>query len=244
MAGPPRLIFLGMLGAPGRYDPVIFDHLPGGDDELLWMRLLLKKLGLLDRVDYRGVKVSHGETPPQPEACDGVIVGGSFHSVNERLAWQMATVEWLRRYRAVGRPLLGICGGHQLVCSAFGETVVPLENGAMAGTFPVRPTEQGRAHALFAGMGPAPAFHFGNGECVARPPEGATVLAARTEDPVCALDHGGNWLTVQFHPEAETETFSGYWAKHKPENIANYRAVPEAQRLIANFVLNTGFVPR
>ena len=90
MAAQPTLVFLGMLGQPGRYDPAIFAHLPGRDDELLWMRVLLKKLGVLDRVVYRGIKVSHGEMPPDPASCDGVIVGGSFHSVSERLSWQMA----------------------------------------------------------------------------------------------------------------------------------------------------------
>ncbi len=244
MAGQPNLVFLGMLGAPGRYDPAIFEHLPGGDDEILWMQLLLKGLGLLDRVFYRGVKVSHGETPPAPEGCDGVVVGGSFHSVGENLAWQMATREWLRAYRATGRPLLAICGGHQLVCSMFGVAVERLETGAMAGTFPVRLTDRGRAHALFAGLGAAPAFHFGNGEHVTRAPDGAVVLASRSEDPFCALDHGGNWTSVQFHPEAEVDTFSGYWAKHKPEYIANYCDVPDAKRIVANFVLNTGVIPR
>jgi len=244
MAGQPTLVFLGMLGAPGRYDPGIFAHMPGDDDELTWMRLLLKKMGLDDRVSYCGVKVSHGETPPDPADCDGVIVGGSFHSVNERLSWQMATVEWLRRYRATGRPLLGICGGHQLVCTLLGGTVEPMATGTMAGTFPVRLTDRGRTHALFAGLGQAPAFHFGNGEHVVRPPVGATVLADRTEDPACALDHGAGWMTVQFHPEAETDTFKGYWEQHKPANIDNYRPVPDAQRLIANFVLNTGVLKR
>lgn len=244
MAGPPTLVFIGMLGAPGRYDPAIFEHMPGGDDELLWMQLLLKKLGLLDRVAYRGVRVCYGEPLPDPGACDGVILGGSFHSVNERLAWQEGAVEWLRRYRSTGRPLLGICGGHQLVCTMSGATVAPLEAGTMAGTFPVRLTERGRDHYLFAGLGDAPAFHFGNGEHVKRAPDGAVALASRTEDAVCALDHGGHWLTVQFHPEADADTFSGYWAAVKPEHIRNYREVPEAQRLIANFVLNSGILPR
>ena len=37
---------------------------------------------------------------------------------------------------------------------------------------------------------------------VARPPAGAEVLAALPGSTCLALDHGGGWLSVQFHPEA------------------------------------------
>ena len=63
-------------------------------------------------------------------------------------------------------------------------------------------TATGREHFLFAGCEDAPEYHFANSEYVTAPPVGAVVLATREELPAAALDHGGNWYSVQFHPEA------------------------------------------
>ncbi|MCR9221566.1 MAG: type 1 glutamine amidotransferase [Alphaproteobacteria bacterium] len=247
MTAPPiRLVFLGQLGAPGRYAPDLFAEEPGGDDEVHWFRLTLERAGLADRVAYEGRRICRGAPLPPAEgadAPDAVVIGGSFHSVHDDLPWQRALVAWLRRLRARadgGPPVFGICGGHQIMARALGAPVERLPDGEMAATLPVELTEAGRTHYLFDGLGDPPSFHFGNEEHVAHPPDGATVLAVRPELPAAALDFGGGWLSVQFHPEAEAESFARGWRHTHPEYMVNYRPVPQTPRIFRNFLEGTG----
>lgn len=238
----PRVFFLGMLGEPGAYPPSVFAERPGGDDECLWMRLLLRDAGLLDRIVYRGVRISRGEPLPAPGEADAFILGGSFHSVNDGLPWQRALADWLGGVRGAGRPLFGICGGHQMMCHVQGCPVERFDAGPLAGTYPVTLTRQGREHLLFRGFEPTPRFQFGNSEHVPVPPEGAVILASRTENPVCALDHGGQWYSVQFHPELGPEVFMDYFRHNQPDYVGNYQPAPEALGVIRNFLTGTGVV--
>ncbi|HER20343.1 MAG TPA: type 1 glutamine amidotransferase [Chromatiales bacterium] len=237
-----RVLFVSMIGEPGRYDPAIYADIPGGDDEVHWVLLQLRELGLADRVDYRGVRICRGEALPAPGEADAVILGGSYHSVHDDLDWQRRTRDWLERYRGVGGPLLGICGGHQMVCEIDGATVEPLASGVMAGTMPVTLTDAGRAHFLFSGCREEPVFHWANEERVARPPDGALVLATRPEIPCAALDHGGGWYSVQFHPEATHRSMAVSWRPQHPEYAENYRPAPQGGRLMENFLKGTGIV--
>ena len=242
MLASPKVVFLGMLGQPGAYPPSIFSDRPGGDDEILWMRLLLREIGLLDRIDFQGIRVSHGEPLPAGDAADGFILGGSFHSVNDGLSWQQSLAEWLKMVRSSGKPLLGICGGHQMMCHVQGCPVETFPAAPLAGTYPVTLTEAGRRHPLFHGFGPVPRFQFGNSEHVPSPPTGATVLAGRIENPVCALDHGGGWYSVQFHPELGHEVFVDYWRQSEPDYVGNYQPAPEASGVVRNFLVGTEVV--
>lgn len=237
-----RVLFVSMIGQPGRYDPSIYDGIPGGDNEVHWVFLRLRDLGLAGRIAYRGVFVCRGEALPGPDEADAVILGGSYHSVHDDLGWQRATRDWLRRYRATGRPLLAICGGQQMVCAMDGAAVEPVPSGVMAGTMPVTLTLAGRAHFLFAGYGAAPGFHWANEERVARPPAGAEVLATRPEVPCAALDHGGGWYSVQFHPEATHESMAVSWRPQHPEYGENYRPAPDGYLLLRNFLEGTRIV--
>jgi recombination protein RecR len=176
------------------------------------------------------------------DEADAVILGGSYHSVHDDLAWQHATRDWLREYRSVGGPLLGICGGHQMIADIEGAPVDYVAGGEMAGTMPVRLTAAGRAHFLFAGYPSEPEFHFANEEHVTALPAGATILATRPELPCAALDHGGNWLSTQFHPEATAESLATSWRPTRPEFIKNYRPLKNGNLILKNFLEGTGVV--
>ena len=238
-----RVLFVSMIGQPGRYDPAVYEDQPGGDNEVHWVFLRLRDLGLADRIAYSGVFVCRGEALPDPDAADAVILGGSYHSVHDDLDWQHATRRWLKDYRGTGRPLLAICGGHQMVSEIEGAPVRPLAGGArLAGTLPVRLTASGRDHLLFAGYGATPEFHFANEEHVAAPPAGAAVLAIGDGLPCAALDHGGFWYSVQFHPEATAESLAVSWRRTHPEFAGNYRTLADGNLLLGNFLAGTGIV--
>jgi GMP synthase-like glutamine amidotransferase len=238
-----RVLFVSMIGQPGRYDPAVYEDQPGGDNEVHWVFLQLRGLGLADRIEYHGVFVCRGEALPEPDEADAVILGGSYHSVHDNLDWQHATRDWLQHYRGSGRPLLGICGGHQMVAALEGAPVAPIAGGAkLAGTLPVRLTEAGRGHFLFAGYGDEPEFHFANEEHVAASPKDAILLATRDELPCAALDHGGHWYSIQFHPEATAESMQVSWRPTHPEIAANYRPLQNGSRLLRNFLEGTGIL--
>ena len=226
-----------MIGEPGRYDPAIFADQPGGDDEIHWFRACLEGLNLTARIDLHGVRACRDESLPPPGRWDAAILGGSFHSVHESRPWQRMIVDWLRAYRAHGRPLLAICGGHQLVAHMDGAPVAPLNGAPAAGSVPVRLTDAGQKHFLFDGYGDAPVFHFANSEHVGSAPAGARILATADRMPCAVLDHGGGWYGVQFHPEATHDLLAATWRSESPPVAPAYRPIPEATRLIGNFLV-------
>lgn len=242
MTRRPTVLFISQLGVEDAYDPRIFCRLPGGNDETVWMRLCLTSLGLDERIEYRGVRVHCGETLPEVTGIDAVVLGGCIASVHDGLDWQARTKDFLRAWRGTGRPWFGICGGHQLASVLEGGTVEVNPHGVTAGSYPVARTAAGERHFLFDGFAPEAAFHFSNGDRVAVPPPGATVLATRPGLPAAALDHGGHWYSVQFHPEATADLFGVVWATRDPAKVANFRPLPFTERMLLNFLTGTGVV--
>ena len=185
-----------------------------------------------------------GEALPDPAEADAVILGGSIDSVHDGPEWQHRTRDFLRAWRATGKPWLGICGGHQMGSQLEGGVVEVNPHGSTAGSYPLTRSAAGAGHFLFDGFAPDQAFHFSNYDRVAVPPPGATVLASRPGLPAAALDHGGNWYSVQFHPEATGDLFSTVYARRDPAKVANYRPLPFTERLLLNFLTGTGVLPR
>jgi len=241
----PSLLFVSMIGEPGRYDPAIFADVEGGDDEVFWFRSMLRKNGLLDAISFTGVHVTRGEALPKAEGFDAIIVGGSYHSVHDNRPWQGMLKDWLNGPRARQTPVLGICGGHQLMATMDGADVDTISGGPMASTQGISLTDAGRAHFLFDGLPDSPAFHFGNYECVKNPPADYTVLAADDRMPAMALDHGGNWFSVQFHPEADDKAFAASWGDEEEGDFSDkYVPTPDAPRIFWNFLTGTGVLKK
>ena len=231
-----------MIGAPGRYDPTLYAGEPGGDDEVHWFRRCLRGLELEDRVTLAGAAVCRGSPLPALADADAVIVGGSWHSVHENLPWQRSTTQWLGKYRRTGRPLLAICGGHQLVAVMLGGRVAALDGGPCAGSHAVRLTDAGRRHPLFDGFAASPRFHFANYDHVSGAPPGATTLAQADRMPFAAIDFGANWYGVQFHPEATHGNLAASWRDAAPALAESYRPLPDATKLIANFLVGAAMI--
>jgi len=237
----PALLFVSMIGEPGRYDPAIYAEIEGGDDEVYWFRSMLAKSGLLAEIDFSGVHLTRGEALPRAEDYDAIIIGGSYHSVHDGRPWQAALKDWLKGPRARQTPVFGICGGHQLMATMDGADVETIPNGPMASTQTVALTEEGRGHFLFQDMGDDPVFHFGNYERVSNPPGDFTVLAADDRMPAMALDHGGNWYSVQFHPEADDRAFAASWGGEEAGDFTDrYTPTPGAPKIFWNFLTGTG----
>ena len=238
-----RLLYISILGEPGVFDPETCADLPDTGDDRISTSFRLKEWGVLDKLEFVTVGLTLGEDLPNPEGIDAVIVGGSFHSVHENRDWQIKLKAWLEDWRKTGKPVLGICGGHQLMSIMDGGTVEKRPQGVKGRSAAIEVTEEGRIHPLMDGMGDNPSFHFGNFDHVTRVPDNAVVLARDDESPALALDHGGNWYSVQFHPEISHDVLQRSWViANKPEYVENYRALPNAPRLLINFVRSAGLV--
>lgn len=239
----PRIAYISQFADPGSYNPETWCRVHGQDDEVVAFEALLKGLGIRDRFDYVGVHAHRGEALiDKLKDVDAVFLGGSFASVSDGYPWQRTILEWLQAWRATGRPLMGICGGHQLMATVLGGEVTRNPEGATVGSLPVTITEEGERHFLFNGFDNSSLFYFGNFDRVSYVPEGSVILATRRGLPAAALDHGGNWVSVQFHPETTCDRMATCWMEIDRIQATEYRFIVGSDRMILNFLTGTGLI--
>lgn len=157
-------------------------------------------------VDAVPVELDRGEALPDWRDFDAVLaMGGPMGAYDDAdHPWLTAEKELVRDAVADGRPFLGVCLGVQLLASALGSEVGPLEGGAEVGLLPVELTAEGREHPLFAGM-PEPLLTLQwHGDTFALP-EGAKLLASSPAAPHQAFQAGRAAYGVQFHLEVTPE---------------------------------------
>lgn len=227
-----RLGFISILGEPGSYCPSVYDDI-GGDNECYWFK---SEFSNLAGIGITCSRVSHGEPIPDPGDADCYILGGSYNSIHDDYSWQRALYVWFDQLLAVNKPLLAICGGHQLVGAYSGADIVHLEAPPVAGTQSVELTQQGHECVLFDNIARPARFHFANSEHVLTQPAGSTLLATHPRIPNAALSYGSNWFSTQFHPEATESTISRCWRKTHPELTQRYSNNHAGRRVIENFL--------
>jgi GMP synthase (glutamine-hydrolysing) len=101
----------------------------------------------------------------------------------------------------IGRPVLGICYGMQLMAHSLGGTVAPARQREF-GHAQVRLASGGQAGVLFADVPAEIRVWASHGDFVAAPPEGFAVIATSANAPVAAMaDSDRRLYALLFHPE-------------------------------------------
>ncbi len=123
--------------------------------------------------------------------ADAVILSGGPSSV-----WESRHDSIARAIIGMGKPVLGICYGHQLLGKVLGGRVGPSPRPEFG---PTRVTIL-EASGLLDGFPPEVDVWMSHNDAVLEPPPGARVLATSEGSPVAAFELGDVY-GVQWHPE-------------------------------------------
>ena len=167
---------------------------------------------------------------PGPAAADLLVVMGGPMSVHDETAfpWLAAEKDFIRRFVATGRPVLGVCLGAQLLACALGTRVYPGPEKEI-GWLPVT-GEPHRNPAVFRFPQAAEVFQW-HGETFDLPP-GAVRLARSRVCENQAFQIGAA-IGLQFHLEATPESVRILAANARNELVSGRFIQTEAEILAA-----------
>ena len=150
---------------------------------------------------FETVALINGAPLPAPDSCDAWLVTGSRHGVYDPEPWIAPLKTFLRAARSTGRPIVGVCFGHQILAEAFGGRAVQHDGGWRLG---VHRFEAACAPGWAGLTGPL-ALHSVHQDQVVAIPEDATVWLRSPGCDYAGLLYGDpeapDAISVQPHPE-------------------------------------------
>jgi GMP synthase-like glutamine amidotransferase len=157
---------------------------------------------------YEYFDVFAGATPPPPAASPALILMGGPMSANDDQDYLRAELHLIEATLRIGRPILGVCLGAQLLAKALGARVYrnPLKE---IGWFPVDFTAAADGDPLLRGL-PNPSMVLQwHGETFDLP-AGAVHLASAQRCRNQAFRYGSQVYGFQFHMETTAEMIADW----------------------------------
>ena len=167
---------------------------------------------------------------PEPDGIDLLVVMGGPMSVNDEaeFPWLGREKQFVREMIALGKPVLGICLGAQLIASAMGGRVYP-NRVKEIGWFPVTGVAS-KDSKTFKFPSAIEVFHW-HGETFALPPD-ATLLASSAGCEKQAFQLGSKVIGLQFHLETTPDAGAALVA-HCSDELIPAQYVQSANQILA-----------
>jgi GMP synthase-like glutamine amidotransferase len=162
-------------------------------------------------VERTVVEIDVGETLPDWRGFDGIIAMGGPMSVNDEseYPWLVDEKLWLAEAVRAGKPFFGACLGVQLLASALGARVFPLEQSEV-GLLTVERTPEGFADPVIGALADPLITLQWHGDTFELP-ESGVLLASSAAAPHQAFRFGDAAYGIQFHLEVTPE-MAKQWA--------------------------------
>lgn len=176
---------IGILQA-GHAAPEVIPHLGDFAD---MMERMLEGRGFT----FTTFNVVDMDFPNSPDAADGWLVTGSKHGAYEDHPFIEPLEKAIQLIYLTGKPLVGICFGHQIIAQALGGTVEKSDKGWGVGL------------QKYAYGNEVVSLNTWHQDQVVTPPPMATTVASNKFCEHAALLYGDRAFTVQAHPEFENK---------------------------------------
>lgn len=148
--------------------------------------------------EYQVFDVREGDFPDSANQCDAWVITGSKFNVYQNTPWMLRLKSLILEVSASGKPMLGICFGHQIIADAFGGVVDKYPGGWGVGLHEYKLTQGSDfiqdAPATFA----ISAMHQ---DQVLELPKNAKVFAESEFCQYAGLIYDNQIMTLQAHPE-------------------------------------------
>ena len=166
----------------------------------------------LPEAQYTIVDVAEaGEAMPALDVFDGLVLTGSEFGVYDDVPWMQPLRDLLIACRDAGKPVYGICFGHQIMADTYGGRAEKSDQGTHVGA---------RQYAIDGETREVLVWH--QDQVVEVPPR-ARVTASASYCPVGALEYDFPAVSVQFHPEHRADHIGQIYAKFRgtviPEDL-------------------------
>jgi len=150
----------------------------------------------IERVDHEATLHAYTSPPPSPDDYDCVVFGGGPLTMPK----DFEKVKGLEEYLKWGKPVLGICLGHQVLALLKGGVVGPSPKPEY-GDVTIYVDDEDE---ILKGLGPSFRAWESHNEEVLKEPPNSKVIAHSDNTRVQALKYfDGPFYSVQFHPEVQ-----------------------------------------